>query len=326
MPSTAPEVPAGASSSRPVIRVAAGVLKRPTGKVLFTQRPEGKIAAGWWEFPGGKIESGEAGFDALTRELEEELGVRVREARPLVRFLHDYSNRTVLLDTWLVTAYDGEPQSREAQALRWVVPAALTAWPQALPTVLPIVRALTLPVEYVFTPPDIGADDIVNGLSRLPAGSLLRLRLPDLDDLHYHRIAETVAPHVAAAGLRLVLDRSASEAAALGAAGWHATATALRRMDALPAVPGLRLASVHDAQDLRRAQDLGFDAAVLGAVLPTASHPGAATLGWGGFAAVRAHAALPVFAIGGVGPAALADAFRAWGQGVAAISAYWPRR
>lgn len=325
MPSTVPEASVGQSSPRPVIRVAAGVLKRPTGEVLFTRRPEGKIAAGWWEFPGGKIERGEDGFDALTRELDEELGVQVCEGRPLIRFRHDYSNRTVLLETWLVAAYRGEPQPREGQALRWVVPEVLAGWQQALPTVLPIARALTLPAEYVFTPPDADADRIVAGLSRLPKGALLRLRLPGLDERRYRNIAEVLVPQVEAAGLRPILDRSPDLVTELGAAGWHATGLELRRMaSAPPSVPGcLRLASVHDAASLRHAQSLGFDAAVLGAVLPTGTHPGAPNLGWRGFAGISDQAAIPVFAIGGVGPAVLGDAFSAWAQGVAAISAYW---
>ncbi len=320
--------PAGqqALPGKPLIHVAAGVLRRASGDVLFTQRPEGKIAAGWWEFPGGKIEQGEAGIDALHRELEEELGVRVRTARPLIRFRHEYSNRSVLLDTWLVSAFDGEPQSREQQAFRWVMPSALAGWPQALPTVAPIVRALTLPAHYVFTRADADADAIVAGLPQLPAGALLRLRLPALDAHSYRSVAAAVAPEVTAAGLRLVLDREPALVAELGAAGWHARAEWLRQpnLGAGP-TPGLRLASVHNADELQRAQALGFDAAVLGPVLPTASHPGAAGLGWRGVEALNAYAGLPVYAIGGVGPQHLDQAQSAWAQGTAGISAYWPK-
>lgn len=311
---------------KPLIHVAAGVLRRASGDVLFTQRPEGKVAAGWWEFPGGKIEPGEAGIDALKREIDEELGVRVHEARPLIRFRHEYSNRSVVLETWLVTAFDGDPQPREGQTLRWSQPSALSAWPQALPTVAPIVRALTLPVHYVFTRPEACIDGIVAGLPQLPRGALLRLRQPALDDATYRDLAATLAPHVAQAGLRLVLDRDPAMVAAVGAAGWHATEAMLRSLRDVPMpVPALRLASVHDAGGLRRAQDLGFAAAVLGSVQPTPSHAGAAALGWGGFTVLCGTAALPVYAIGGVGPEALPRAFAAWAQGVAGISAYWTR-
>lgn len=89
--------------------------------------------------------------------------------------------------------------------------------------------------------------------------------------------------------------------------------------------PNVRLAvaSVHDAVQLAHAAALGFDAAVLGPVLVTATHPGAATLGWQGFAAIRGDVALPVLAIGGLDATQLDAARQANAQGIAAISAYW---
>ena len=104
------------------IHVVAGALSDAEGRVLIAQRPRGRHMAGRWEFPGGKLVEGEDPFVGLKRELAEELGVDVREARPLIRLRHDYPDRRVLLDVWQVTAYDGEPQALEAQALAWVQP------------------------------------------------------------------------------------------------------------------------------------------------------------------------------------------------------------
>jgi 8-oxo-dGTP diphosphatase len=130
---------------------------------------------------------------------------------------------------------------------------------------------------------------------------------------------------VSRAGLRLVLDRDLDMAIELGAAGWHAGAQAVRALPSLSVpAPLLRLASAHDDAELGRARALGFDAAVVGPVLPTTSHPEAAGLGWPGFETLCAYAGLPVYAIGGVGPAHVAAATAAWAQGVAGISAYWP--
>ena len=78
--------------------------------------------AGRWEFPGGKLEVGEDPYAGLKRELAEELGVVVSEARPLIRLRHEYPDRRVWLDVWQVTAYDGEPQPLDAQALAWARP------------------------------------------------------------------------------------------------------------------------------------------------------------------------------------------------------------
>jgi 8-oxo-dGTP diphosphatase len=102
------------------VHVVAGALFNTNGEVLIAQRPGGKHMAGRWEFPGGKRDHGEARFDALRRELKEELGVDVEAAEPLICYEHSYSDRVVLLDLWRVAQYAGQPESREGQALAWV--------------------------------------------------------------------------------------------------------------------------------------------------------------------------------------------------------------
>ncbi|WP_158608398.1 Nudix family hydrolase [Stagnimonas aquatica] len=308
---------------RPTIHVACGVLCRPDGQVLMAQRPAGKIAAGWWEFPGGKIEAGETPLQALKRELHEELGVELRAAQPLIRFAHDYSNRRVVLDTWLVTAFDGAPQSREQQAFAWLPPSQLATQEPALPTVAPIAQALRLAPHYVFTPPDAEPRQCLPQLACLPAGALLRLRWPGLSDGDYARVATEWIAASRSSGLQLLLDRDPALAETLGAAGWHADSRTLMSLSARPPGLALCIASVHDATELQRAVELGFDAAVLGPVLPTASHPGAPALGWSGFAERRGLAPIPVYALGGLGPGDLEQAQGQHAQGVAGISAYW---
>ena len=165
------------ATGRPLIDVACGVLVNASGEILIAQRPPGKIAAGKWEFPGGKIEPGETTEVALARELDEELGVCVRQAAPLARLRQDYSDRSVWLDTWKVPAFDGQPQPREGQQLAWVRPEAAGAY-DLLPSCWRILAALLLPQHYVFTPADALIADWLPQLSALPAGALLRLRRP----------------------------------------------------------------------------------------------------------------------------------------------------
>jgi mutator protein MutT len=104
------------------IHVVAGAIADADGRVLIAQRPRGRHMAGRWEFPGGKLTAGEDPYVGLQRELSEELGVTVRAARPLIRLRHQYPDRRVLLDVWQVTAFDGEPQALESQALAWAKP------------------------------------------------------------------------------------------------------------------------------------------------------------------------------------------------------------
>jgi len=103
-----------------LVRVAAGVLRDDSGRVLIAQRPDGKHAAGFWEFPGGKIQSGESPLQALCRELAEEIGIVVAAAAPLMSFRHDYPERVVELHVFEVSRYSGEARGLEGQALRWV--------------------------------------------------------------------------------------------------------------------------------------------------------------------------------------------------------------
>jgi len=129
---------------RRVVHVVAGVLADAKNRVLLAQRPEGKHLAGGWEFPGGKTEPGETRFETLARELDEELGIEVTAARPLICVRHQYTVREILLDVWVVTEYRGEPAGLDGQALRWC-PRAELAVAKLLPADQPIVTALRLP-------------------------------------------------------------------------------------------------------------------------------------------------------------------------------------
>ena len=116
--------------SRPIelnarVAVVVGLLRDPAGRVLIGQRLAGTHMAGRWEFPGGKLEPGEAPRTALTRELGEELGVELIDAQRFMQLEHTYPDRKVSLDVWSVIDYRGTPCSREGQPLAWVQPAAL---------------------------------------------------------------------------------------------------------------------------------------------------------------------------------------------------------
>ncbi|MEO8810494.1 MAG: (deoxy)nucleoside triphosphate pyrophosphohydrolase [Rhodanobacter sp.] len=107
------------------MHVVAGVLMDADGRVLLAQRRAGKHLAGFWEFPGGKLEPGEAPRDALARELREELGIDVLDAAPLVRVPSRQHDRDLLLDVWRVSSWRGVPLPLEGQPLKWLVPAKI---------------------------------------------------------------------------------------------------------------------------------------------------------------------------------------------------------
>ncbi len=126
---------------KPTIRVAAAVLQDSEGRILVGQRTAGKTLAGLWEFPGGKLEPGEAAEAALRRELFEELGIRVQSCRPLMQLQYEYPERYVELLVWTVEHFDGEARGLEGQALRWVSVQELRTL-AVLPADLPIIEYL----------------------------------------------------------------------------------------------------------------------------------------------------------------------------------------
>jgi 8-oxo-dGTP diphosphatase len=125
------------------IQVAVGVVHHSDGRVLFAQRPSGKPYAGWWEFPGGKLEAGETVAHALTRELREELGIQILDCAVWLHQHYDYEHAAVQLHMCNVRGFKGELQSLENQAFQWGY--AHQAPQPFLPAALPVLKALQLP-------------------------------------------------------------------------------------------------------------------------------------------------------------------------------------
>jgi 8-oxo-dGTP diphosphatase len=124
-----------------LIHVVAGAVLDTAGRVLIAQRPAGKLLAGGWEFPGGKLEPGEDRAAGLARELREELGIEIRDAEPLATITHGYAHGEVYIDLWVITAYEGEPRGLDGQALRWCTDEELAA-ADLLPADRPLVAAI----------------------------------------------------------------------------------------------------------------------------------------------------------------------------------------
>ncbi len=119
--------------------VAVGILLKPNGDVLLACRPDGKPYAGYWEFPGGKVEAGESVIDALKREFEEEIGVRIVSAEPWCGVEHVYAHAHVRLHFYISRHWQGEPQSLEGQALAWQGSVVVTP---VLPATIPLLEWL----------------------------------------------------------------------------------------------------------------------------------------------------------------------------------------
>ncbi len=312
------------------IHVAVGALQDRHGRILVARRPDCSHQGGLWEFPGGKLELEEGLAEGLNRELLEELGIRVVSFEPLIRIHHEYADRRVLLDVHRILDYTGEPHGREGQPLRWVHPRDMD--PDAFPAAdRSIINALRLPDRMLITGTDPNRKyEFLERLERaLEAGiRLVQLRAADLPLNVYAGLAEHVGRYCVehAAGLLLNGPEGAWEAAGTmaGVSGLHLPARHLAALARRPAGSNVLVgASCHNQRELARAADLGLDYALLSPIKPTASHPGVTELGWERFSALADKAALPVFALGGMGLEDIYLAKHHGGQGIAAIGALW---
>ena len=270
------------------IHVAVGVLRRSDGKVFAAERLPGRHLAGQWEFPGGKLEPGESARAALGRELREEVGVEVLDARPLIRFPCEYPDRRVRLEVFEVSAWRGRPHGREGQAIDWVAPGDLRRL-DLVAGAVPIVAAIELASLYLITPEPKEAEFEATLRARIEAGvRLVQLRAKSLPPDALGRIARGAVALAEENGARVFLNGDPEAARAAGAHGAHLTSRALARLEKRPPWPGFGLAaSCHDARELALARSLGVDFAVLSPVRATPGHPEGPADRLGGLRAAR---------------------------------------
>lgn len=308
---------------RPV-EVAAAALVRANGEFLLAQRPSRTVCAGYWEFPGGKVEPGEAPVQALRRELHEELGIEVERAYPWLTQTFTYPHATVRLHFFRVTNWRGEPHGCEGQHLAWQRAGAIDVEP-LLPANAPVLRALLLPDEYaVSNAAATGADVFLRALERRLADGLklVQLREPSMDAPAFGALATQALLRTRAAGARLLVNGDIELAQRVKADGVHLNARQLSQMTARPDFE-LVGASVHSTEELRHAESLALDFAVLGSVHATPTHPDAVTLEWEGFETIARGAHLPVYAIGGMRREELQTAWAHGAHGIAMIRGSW---
>jgi 8-oxo-dGTP diphosphatase len=301
-----------------VTEVAVAIFLKPDGTFLLSSRPQGKPYPGYWEFPGGKIETGETVLQAMIRELVEELNVTITAATPWFSFLMHYTHATVRLHCWRVSAWHGEMRGMEGQHFEWQQLNALTVGP-TLPGCVPIFRALALPGVYAIT--DASEAGAANYLARLERAlqhglKLVQVREKKMSPDALQHFAREVVTKAHAHGAKVLVNGDAGLAMRVGADGVHLTSAQLARCNMRPDFP-LVAASTHHREEIERAAELKLDFVVLGAVKPTRTHPGQAPIGWQRFGEMVAAAPLPVYALGGLAGGDLDVALKHGAHGIA---------
>jgi len=297
---------------------------RADGAVLLAQRPAGKPYAGYWEFPGGKLEPGESPRHALDRELAEELGLSVRRASPWIVQEFVYPHAHVELHFFRVTAWDGVPVGHDGQAFAWQRPGAFDVAP-LLPANTRVLAALVLPESMGITCADeMGEDAFIERASRALAGGLrlLQLREKPWSRARLDAFAQRLLPIARAHGATVVVNGTEDDARRLGADGVHWPTAALMSATARP--QGMLVgASCHTRDELAHAAALGVDYAIVAPVHATPTHPDATPLGWDGFARIVEGTRVPVYALGGLARDDLAAAQDRGAHGVAMRRGAW---
>ena len=303
-----------------IVEVAAAVLLRKNGReYLLACRPEGKVYAGYWEFPGGKVEAGETVRQALDRELLEELGIVVQAATPWITREFTYPHAKVRVNFWRVTEWQGELTAFEHSAVRWLKVDEEASVEPILPANAPILKALGLPTVMGITNMSENGEDCE--LTRLETAvqrgmRLFQIRdknLPPIERIWFARAAREM---VRSSESLLFINDDEGLARAIRAHGLHLTAKKLHRCWSRPNFTWVG-SSCHDEEQLARAIKLELDYVLLGPVLPTLTHPGIPTLGWERFAQLAKHCPIPVFALGGMQLDMLEQAQAAGAHGIA---------
>ncbi|WP_323774354.1 Nudix family hydrolase [Alcanivorax sp.] len=311
------------TESTPAITVVAAIIRGEDGRICLSKRPDNKHQGGRWEFPGGKVEQGEALSEALARELEEELGMTGATSSAFMTIAHQYDDLHVTLHFRDVRAWQGEPEGREGQRVQWFLPDELSGlrFPAANQ---PVVNAIRLPEQLVIAPEAISFRELLSGIDRLDAEQQ-GLYLRQWSD--HAEVAEIVAQcqqRGVKVWLRAMDMQSVATAKALGVFALHFPGRTLAQLDERPVFDGVISAAVHDQAARDKADSLGLDMALVSPVLPTPTHPDKPALGWSQAELLMKGAPLACYALGGVAPRDLVNARDHGAVGVAGIRAFWP--
>ena len=318
------------------LHVAVGVIKNNKNQVLLSRRSSNVHQAGLWEFPGGKLKPGETLREALSRELNEELGLTVNSAEPLIKIYHDYEKYSVLLDVWHVDSWEFDlsdhngQYGKEDQEIEWVNISSLGA--RGFPAAnKPIIKAVQLPDLYLICPepsePGVDGQNYMSNFRECISAGVRLLQLRFGERSHYDRheaLTIELLELCRSSHARLLINSLPDHAMKLGFHGVHLNSTRLMQLRERPLDENyLVSASCHNAIELEHACKIDVDFAVLSPVNKTSSHQSTNPLGWDKFRVLVESASVPVYALGGMRANDMNNFRKFGGQGISVLGGVW---
>ena len=309
------------------VQVVVGVVTNNAGEFLLSKRALDAHQGGLWEFPGGKLETGEDARHALNRELFEELGLIVNKARPFIRLFYEYPEKSVILNVWLVQEWEGLPYGKEGQLIQWCSRNNLHDV-EFLPANEMIINALQLPALYLISPGPTGnrMDMFISGIEEcIVAGArLLQLRCHEEVYKTQTGVIAKILSICNKYNAKLLLNTTPATAVSLKAHGVHLNSVRLLQLNQRPLEKDFWVAaSCHNQIEMAHAERIGVDFVVLSPVEFTVSHPDAKPMGWRKFSELSEFTNIPVYALGGMLPENMSKAWNNGAQGIAMLSGVW---
>lgn len=308
------------------VHVAVAIVVNSKGEILIARRPEGVHLEGLWEFPGGKLEQGETVFAAIQRELVEETGIQIESGRQLIKIIHEYPEKIVKLDTWLIKEWAGLPEGLEGQEIRWVGLNGLQdfEFPEADQ---PIISALNLPPVYQISPePGHDLEAFLGKVETcLEKGTkLFQLWAKKLSPSSLEQLSQSIKQLCEKHQARWLINGDLDDVERFNADGVHLSSERLLSLRANPFNGDFLVgASCHNLEELEHADRIDVDFVVLSPVSETLSHPTIKPLGLKKFEQMIERINVPVYALGGMSHADLESVWEHGGQGVAMIRSGW---
>ena len=312
-----------------IIHVAVAVIKNEHGQYFIAKRHKNSHQGNLWEFPGGKVENNETVVDALKRELFEEIGITLLQASPLIQIHHDYEDKSVLLDVWVVDMFDGKAFGKEGQKTCWVQQNEFSQYDFPVAN-LPILKAIELPDRYMITGK---FNDEKELLTRVQSSlerniKLIQFRTQGLTEEIYFDYAKKIYQLCDNVGAVLLLNTSVENykkhAADKFSHGLHLNAKEIGFFSAEEFSPELLIStSTHNYDEIKLAEKKKVDLVMLSPVNETMSHPDVIPLGWEKFKQIVEKTNIPVYALGGMIEKKMNKAKINGAQGIAAIGEFW---